>query len=240
VEDVVGVEVELDPRPAVWNDARREERLARREGLALVVVEEHAGRALQLADHHALGAVDDERALVGHQRQLAQIDLLAALLADRLGLGFLVVIEHDEPERDLQRDREGHPAIVALLDRVLGLAEVVRVELEQRVIVVVGDRKHRLEDRLQSELLTPIGRSVLLQEGLVRSLLNLDQVRDLDDRRDLAEVFAAAAPTLNNACHTLSLIGWGHGPVRGLQLGMAAARAAAYASALPRSRPFAT
>src|SRR2546425_4082817 len=44
-----------------------------------------------------------------------------------------------------------------------------RVELEQRVVVVVGDRKHRLEDRLQSELLTPVGRSVLLQEGIVRS-----------------------------------------------------------------------
>jgi hypothetical protein len=29
-------------------------------GLALVVVEEHAGRAVHLADDHALGAVDDE------------------------------------------------------------------------------------------------------------------------------------------------------------------------------------
>src|SRR5262249_29583033 len=134
----------------------------------------------------------------------AQVDFLAALLADRLGLGLLVVVEYDEPERDLQRDRERHSAVVTLLHRVLRLAEVVRVELEQRVVVVVGDRKHRLEDRLQSELLTPVGCSILLQEGLVRSLLNLDQVRDLDDRRDLAEVFAAAASTLNNACHTLS------------------------------------
>src|SRR6185369_10030021 len=114
--------------------------------------------------------------------------------------------------------------------RVLRLAEVVRVELEQRVVVVVGDREHRLEDRLQSELLTPVGRSVLLQEDLVRSLLNRDQVRNLDDRGDLAEVFAAAAPTLNNACHTLSSIGRVHRPVRGLLLGLAAAQAATYAS----------
>src|SRR5207245_6378989 len=48
------------------------------------------------------------------------------------------------------------------------------------------------------------------------SLLNLDHVRDLDDRRDLAEVFAAAASTLNSACHTLSLIGGGYRPLQGL------------------------
>ena len=216
MEDVVGVEVELDPRPAIGDDARGEKGLPRRQGLSLVVVEEHTGGALQLADDHALGAVDDERALVGHQGQLAEIDLLPALLPDRLGLGLLVVIEDDEPERDLQRNRERHSAVMALLHRVLRLAEVVRVELEQCVVVVVGDRKYRLEDRLQPELLAPIRRSVLLQERLVRSLLNLDQVRDLDDRRDLAEVFAAAAPTLNSACHTLSSIGRGHRPIRGL------------------------
>src|SRR5207245_7419474 len=186
--------------------------LPRGQRLALVVVEEHAGGALQLADDDTLGAVDDEGPLVGHQGQLAEIDFLTALLPDRLGLGLLVVIEDDEPERDLERNRERHSAVVALLHGVLGLAEVVRVELEQRVVVVVGDRKHRLEERLQSELLTPVGRSVLLQEGFVRSLLNLDQVRDLDDRRDLAEVYAAAAPTLNRACHTLSLIGGGYRP----------------------------
>src|SRR5437773_6635049 len=206
VQDVVGVEVELHPRAPVGNDARREERLPGGQRLALVVVEEHAGRALQLADDDALGPVDDERSLVGHERQLAQVHFLAALLADRLGLGFLVVVEDDQTQRDLQRDREGHPAVVAFLDRVLRLTEVVRVELEQRVVVVVGDREHRLEDRLQAGLLAPLRRDVLLQKGLVGSLLYLDQIRDLDDRRDLAEILATAVPTLNRSCHTLS---WG-------------------------------
>src|SRR4029453_4924121 len=131
---------------------------------------------------------------------------LAALLADRLGLGFLVVIEYDEPQRDLQRDREGHPAVVAFLDRVLRLTEVVRVELEQRVVVVAGNREYRLEDRLQTGLLTPLRRGVLLQKVLVGPLLYLDQIRDLDDRRDLSEILATAVPTLNRSCHTLS---WG-------------------------------
>src|SRR5438552_6924871 len=36
------------------------------------------------------------------------------------------------------------------------------------------------------------------EERLVRPLLHLDKVRDLHDRRDLAEVLAAAAPALKD------------------------------------------
>src|SRR5439155_21158 len=85
-------------------------------------------------------------------------------------------------------------AVVAFLDRVLRIAKVIRVELQQGVVVVVGDRKHRLEHRLQSDLLATVGLDVLLQERLVRPLLDLDQIRDLDDRRNLSEVLAAAPP----------------------------------------------
>ena len=63
VQDVLGVELEVEPGAAVGNDARREQQLARAVGLALVVLEEHARRAVQLRHDDALGAVDDERAL---------------------------------------------------------------------------------------------------------------------------------------------------------------------------------
>jgi hypothetical protein len=101
---------------------------------------------------------------------------------------------------------------------------VIAVELQRGVPVVVLDREDRLEDRLQPVLVAPLGRDLLLEKLLVGLLLDLDEVRDLDDRRDLAEVFAAAAPTLNSACHTLSSIGRGYRPIRGLFLGIAAAR----------------
>ena len=39
---VLRIELEVEPRTAVRNDARREQELARRVGLALVVIEEHA------------------------------------------------------------------------------------------------------------------------------------------------------------------------------------------------------
>ena len=204
VEDVVGVELELHPRAAVGDHPGREEQLARGDRLALVVVEEHTRRALELRDDHPLGPVDDEGALLGHERELAQVHLLLPHLAHGLGLGFLVVVDDLEPQRDLQRDREGHAPVVALLHRVLGIAEVVAVELEHGVPVVVLDREHRLEDRLQPRLVAPLGRDLLLQKLLVGLLLDLDEIRDLDDGRDLTEVLADPAPALDVARHTPS------------------------------------
>src|SRR5207244_6769201 len=204
VQQVVGVEVELDPRAAVGDHARRVERLAGGERLAFVVVEEDAGGALELADDDPFGAVDDERPLVGHERELAQVHLLAALLPDRARLRLLVMVEDDKAERDLQRDREGHAAVMAFLDCVLRIAEVERVELQQRVVVVVGDREHRLEDSLEPDVLPAVRGGILLQKRLVRALLHLNEVRNLNDRRDLAEVLTAAAPALDHSCHMFS------------------------------------
>ena len=76
VDDVLRVELEVEPRAAVRDDARAVEQLAARVRLALVVVEEHARAPVELADDDALGAVDDERAGLGHQRDLAEVDLL--------------------------------------------------------------------------------------------------------------------------------------------------------------------
>ena len=76
VDQVLRVELEVEPRAAVRNDARLVEELAGRVGLALVVVEEDARAAVQLAHDDALGAVDDERTVLGHQRDLAEVDLL--------------------------------------------------------------------------------------------------------------------------------------------------------------------
>src|SRR2546428_784765 len=204
VEDGVGVEGGRDPRAGVGNRARRVGRLGGGQRLALVVVEEDAGGALELADDDPFGAVDDERALVGHEGKLTEVDFLTALFPDGPRLRLFVVVENDEAQRDLQGDREGHAAVMALLDRVLRITEVVRVELQQCVVVVVRDGKHRLEHRLQPDLLPAVRGSILLQKRLVRALLHLDEIRNLDDRRDLAEVLPTAAPALDSACHTLS------------------------------------
>ena len=51
------------------------------EVLSSVLLEVDAGRADELRDDDTLGAVDDEGALVGHQREVAHEDRLALDLA---------------------------------------------------------------------------------------------------------------------------------------------------------------
>ena len=80
-QTILRVELEVEPRTAVRNDARLEQKLARRVGLALVVVKEHARTAVQLRDDDALGPVHNERSVIGHEREFAQIDFLLGDIA---------------------------------------------------------------------------------------------------------------------------------------------------------------
>ena len=80
-EDLAGVGLILQPGAPVGDHGGGEEGQVGLEVDLLAVV--HAGGADDLADHHALGAVDDEGAGVGHQGEVAHEDLL---LLDLLGL----------------------------------------------------------------------------------------------------------------------------------------------------------
>src|SRR6185295_5690332 len=114
VEQVLRVVLELHPRTAVRDDLRDVERLVFR-------VEEGARRAVQLRDNDALGAVDDEGAVLGHQRNVAEVDLLLLDVADGLDAGLGVLVPDHQPDRHLQRHGVGHAALLALVDVVLQL-----------------------------------------------------------------------------------------------------------------------
>ena len=73
VKQVAGVELHFDPRTAIRDDAEAVEHLAVEMDARL---ERDAGRAMQLADDHALGAIDDERALRRHERDFAHVNFL--------------------------------------------------------------------------------------------------------------------------------------------------------------------
>ena len=130
VNDILGVELDVEPRTAIRNDASREQKLARRVGLALVVIEEHSGRAVHLRDDNAFGAVDDEGAVIGHERNVAHVDILLLDVLDRLGAGFFVDIEYDQAQRDLERRSVSHAALTALIDVVFRPFEFVFHEFE--------------------------------------------------------------------------------------------------------------
>ena len=134
VQNVLCVVLELDPRAAIRNDLAQE--------IAAVVgrLEEHAGRAVQLADDHALGAVDDERAVLGHQRNVAEENFLFLDVADgfRAGVGILVV--NRQADGDLERRGIGHAALLALVHVVLQLQR-------DRIAALVAECRRVLVER---------------------------------------------------------------------------------------------
>ena len=201
IDDVLGVELDVQPRAAIRNDARGEQQLPGRMGLALVVIEEHARRAVHLGNDHALGAVDDEGAVVGHERDIAHVDILLLDVLDRLGPRLLVDIEHDEAQGHLERRGIGHAALAALVDVVFGRFEFVLHELEHRRIGKIRDRENRLEDGLQALVGAPPDGLLHQQELVVGRLLNLDEVRHLCDFLDFPEKLTNALATCKRLRH---------------------------------------
>ena len=63
IDDVLGVEFDVEPGAAIGDYAGGEQQFAGTVALALVVIEEHARRTVHLRDDDALGAVDDEGAV---------------------------------------------------------------------------------------------------------------------------------------------------------------------------------
>jgi len=109
-----------------------------------------------LRDDHALGAVDDEGALGGHQREVAD--------EDGLRLDHAVDVAH-ELGRDEHRGRIGDVLVLALLDGVLRLLETVVAQAQRHRLGEVGDGRDLIEDLFQSRLGVDIGAT--LGEGLV-------------------------------------------------------------------------
>ena len=84
--------------------------------------------------------------LLGHQRDLAEVDLLLLHVLDRAHAALGIDVPDDELDRHLERRGEGHAALMALVDVVLRLAERVAHELERGGLVEVLDREDGLED----------------------------------------------------------------------------------------------
>jgi len=190
VNQILRIEFEVEPRTAVRDDAGGEQVLAGGVRLALVMVEEHAGRAVHLADDDALGAVDDEGAVVGHQRHVAHVDGLFLDVADRPGPGVFIHVPDDESKNNLQRGGIGHAALDALLDVVFRLLKLVVHELEPPAPREIIDGENGTKDLLEPRVGAAVRRRRHLQERLVAGALHVDQVGHLRDFGDAPEAFA--------------------------------------------------
>jgi hypothetical protein len=174
IEQVGGIELDFDPGTAIGNDAEAVENLAVEVDAGL---KSNAGGAMELGDDHALGAVDYERALRGHERDFAHVDFF-----------FLGPPLFTELEGDMQRGAEGLAFALGLEGAQLRLADFVVAEIENRFFVIALDRENFLEDGLE-----PIGLAlgewdILLQKIDIRIELDLNQVWGLDPLFDAAEV----------------------------------------------------
>src|SRR5205823_5469162 len=117
----------------------------------------NAGRAMQLADDDALGAVDDELAAADHDGHIAEVDFLL----DRLFL--------DEPEPDAERPAIGQAQLPALVGVIARLVELVLDVLQAQSLVVTFDGEDFAQDAFQPGELALVGWNVELQESLVRA-----------------------------------------------------------------------
>jgi len=158
--------------------------------LALVVIEEHARRAVQLGNDDALGTVDDKGTVVGHQRHFTEIDLLFANVLDGLGRAARFLVIDDQAHEYANRRGVGQAAHLALFDVEYGRAKAVAHVLEGSIARVTHNREYRLECRVQTNGLTIVDRLVRLQELVVRIHLDRQQIRHVQDRRTLAKVLA--------------------------------------------------
>ena len=146
--------------------------------LALVMIEDHAGRTVQLRNDDALGSVDDERARFGHERNFAHVNFLLFNVADIARASFLIDIVHDETNRDLQRSGESHAALAALTHVVLGLFKRVAFEFQGSRAIEVFNRENRFENCLQTLSSRLLGWHVRLQELFIGLALEFNEIRN--------------------------------------------------------------
>ncbi len=172
VDPALLVDLQLQPRTAGRHQIRDEDLLLRILGLHQV----GARGAHQLRHHHALGAVDDERAALGHPREIAHEHRLLADLA-RLAI--------DEADRHRQRPRVREVLLTTLIQAGHRIVERELPELHGQVAGVVLDRRD-VVDRLAQPAPLRIDKP---GKGL---LLDVDQVRDIDRLVETRESTARA------------------------------------------------
>ena len=175
------VDVELEPCPAARDDLDAVD--VNVGGLVEGAVEVDARRTDQLADHDAFGAVDDERSLAGHHREVTHEHRL------RLDFAGGVVGEFG---RDEQRGRVRHVLVLALLDGGLDLFEARVGEGQAHGAGEVLDRRKLAEDLFQTGLRRgicpdPLAPCVVADQPVKGLGLQREEVRDLQRLTDLGE-----------------------------------------------------
>ena len=131
-------------------------------GLTAVVVKEDTGGPVQLGHNDALGTIDDEGTVLGHQGDLPHVNVLLFDILDGLRGRFLVV--NDQANLDAQGTRIGGAARYTLVHVEYGLTQRVVHVLQGGIATVAHNRENRFERRVQSMFPTAVKRDAVLSE----------------------------------------------------------------------------
>jgi len=195
------VDLELQPCAAARNHA---------DGVDVLVtdfvnrgVEIDTRASHELGHDNALGAVDDEGSLFGHQGKVAH--------EDGLGLDFTGEVVH-EFGFYIQRSRVGLAPLLALIQRILFLFEVGVLERQLHRLARVLNGGNLFKDFGQTASLRNNGLAGSLRRGLallpdrgtdepLETLgLQRKQIRDIDRVRNFGEGEALGDSTVRGSC----------------------------------------
>ena len=191
VEQVFGVEFEVQPRATVRNNAGGKQQFAGRMGFAPVVLEEHAGRAVQLRHNHALGAVNHKRAARGHQRDFAHIHFVFTHFFHHIGLRRFFVQNH-QTDACTQRGGIGDAAQLAFLDIKQRLAQHIMHKFQAGIAIVAHNRENRIKGCLKAFFIAFVVGLFQLQKLGVGIQLGGQQKRHFQYIGTLGKTFANA------------------------------------------------
>ena len=179
---VFRVELEVQPGATVRNDTCVIQDLTGRVGLTFVTVKEDARATVQLRNDNALGTVDNEGTIVGHERNFAHVDFLFFNVFNGAFRRFALV-DH-QTQFDAQRCRVGHATDLTFFNVKNRFAQTVADVLQLRVTAVAFNREYGTESCFQTIL--PF--RILLDELLKRVKLDRKEIRYVQNLRTFTKI----------------------------------------------------
>ena len=180
VENTGRVRLVLKPRASVGYNRSSVVMLALLVNLVTVI---HTGRTNELRNDNTLRAVNNKGTVLGHKREIAEEDLrslkLTRSLVNQTHAHLHVRVVGDRPVLALLNGVSG-----GRIDRVIG-------ELNRQVSRVVNDGRYVLQDLIHT----------LLEEPLVRVLLNLNEIRHVYSCLNLGKTLSDVGTELSASKH---------------------------------------
>ena len=180
----------FDPRTAVRDDLGKI--------FIAIALEKYARRTVKLRYDHALGSVNDERAVLGHQRDLAEENVLLFNIADRRNVGLRVFVINRQANFYLERDAVRHSAFLTFLlivlvleaDRLTAVVAEIWADGVERAAIVTEHfgRVERIDLDLGRAVLTVRTQMLKTLEITALTLPVADLILDILEHRRLTKI----------------------------------------------------